>query len=99
MRKSGQSILRGARQALQYARGDGDDSGFVAHVPEEIDVKSIREQLGLSQRQFAEQFGFEQRSIQNWEHKRRHPRGMARAYLLVIKNDPEAVRRSLAAPE
>lgn len=96
MTKSGQSILRGARQALQYARGEGD-SGFVAHVPEEVDVKAIRKQLGLSQREFARQFGFEHRSIQNWEHKRRHPRGMARAYLLVIKNDPETVRRSLNA--
>ncbi|MDZ7788149.1 MAG: transcriptional regulator [Halofilum sp. (in: g-proteobacteria)] len=94
MSKSGQSMLRGARQALQYARGE-EASDFVAHVPDNLDVKSIRENLGLSQRQFARQFGFEHRSIQNWEHKRRHPRGMARAYLLVIKNDPEAVRRSL----
>lgn len=96
MGKSGQRILRGARQALQYARGE-DESDFVAHVPEDLDVKSIRDQLGLLQRQFARQFGFGHRSIQNWEHKRRHPRGMARAYLRVIKNDPEAVRRSLKA--
>ena len=32
MSKAGQSILRGARQALDYARGERD--GFVAHVPE-----------------------------------------------------------------
>ena len=94
MSKSGQRILQGARQAVQYARGE-DGADFVAHVPDDIDVKSIRENLGLSQRQFARQFGFEHRSIQNWEHHRRHPRGMARAYLLVIKNAPEAVRRSL----
>lgn len=94
MSKAARSILRGAGQALDYANGERG-RGFVAHVPEEIDVKSIREGLGLSQRQFAEQFGFEQRSVQNWEHKRRRPRGMARAYLLVIRNDPDAVRRSL----
>ena len=94
MGSAGESILRGARQALEYAEGRRDDD-FVAHVPDEVDIKAIRESLGLSQRQFAQQFGFEQRTIQNWEHKRRHPTGMARAYLLVIKNDPDAVRRSL----
>ena len=64
-----------------------------AHVPEEIDVRAIREKPGLSQRQFAEQFGFEHRSIQNREHRRRNRHGIA--YLLVIRNDPEALRRSL----
>lgn len=94
MSRATDSILRGAEQALDHAEGrHGDD--FVAHVPDEVDIKSIREGLGLSQRQFAQQFGFEQRTIQNWEHRRRNPTGMARAYLLVIKNDPEAVRRSL----
>ncbi len=94
MSRAGESTLRGAEQALDYAEGRRDED-FVAHVPEEVDIKAIREGLGLSQRQFAQQFGFEQRTIQNWEHKRRNPTGMARAYLLVIKNDPEAVRRSL----
>lgn len=94
MSRAADSILRGARQALDYAEG-GPEGDFVAHVPDEIDIKAIREGLGLSQRQFAQQFGFEPRTIQNWEHKRRNPTGMARAYLLVIKNDPEAVRRSL----
>src|ERR1041384_8261716 len=31
MSKAGQSILRGARQALGYARGERE--GFIAHVP------------------------------------------------------------------
>src|SRR5579864_1420724 len=51
MSKSGQSILRGARQALDYARGARE--GFVAHVPEAVDVASIRKRLGLSQNEFA----------------------------------------------
>ena len=31
MSKAGESILRGAREALAYARGEGD--GCVAHTP------------------------------------------------------------------
>ncbi len=94
MSRAGDSILRGARQTLEYAEGRRNED-FVAHVPGEVDIKAIRQGLGLSQRRFAQQFGFEQRTIQNWEHKRRNPTGMERAYLLVIKNDPDAVRRSL----
>ncbi len=47
MSKAGESILRGAREALDYAQGERE--GFAAHVPEEIDVKAIRQRTGLSQ--------------------------------------------------
>ena len=94
MSKAGESILKGARQALAYARGDR--AGFVAHVPEEVDVKAIRRRLKLSQRQFAEAFGFRLDALQNWEQRRRRPDGAARAFLRVIAREPEAVRRALA---
>lgn len=94
MSKSGQSMLRGARQALAYARGERH--GFVAHVPEEIDVAAIRKRLGLSQGEFATRFGFKVDAIQNWEQGRRRPKGAARAFLRVIEREPEAVQRALA---
>ena len=34
----------------------GAREGFVAHVPEQIDVKAIRSKMGLSQAKFANQF-------------------------------------------
>jgi putative transcriptional regulator len=94
MTKSGESILRGARQALAYARGARE--GFVAHVPDEVDVTSIRKGLGLSQSEFARRFGFKLDAIQNWEQGRRRPDGAARAFLRVIEKEPAAVRRALA---
>ena len=94
MSKSGQSILRGARQALAYARGARE--GFVAHVPEEVDVATIRKRLGLSQADFAMRFGFKLDAVQNWEQGRRRPEGAARAFLRVIEREPAAVRRALA---
>ena len=94
MSKSGQSILRGARQALAYARGARQ--GFVAHVPEEVDVAAIRKHLGLSQADFAVRFGFKLDAVQNWEQGRRRPEGAARAFLRVIEREPAAVRRALA---
>jgi putative transcriptional regulator len=94
MSRAGQSIIRGARQALDYARGAHD--GFVAHVPEQINVAAIRSRLGLSQAEFAACFGFKLDAVQNWEQGRRRPDGAARAFLRVIEREPEAVQRALA---
>ena len=94
MSKSGQTILRGARQALAYARGARE--GFSAHVPEAVDVAAIRKRLGMSQADFATQFGFKLDALQNWEQGRRRPDGAARAFLRVIEREPAAVQRALA---
>ena len=95
MTKAGEKILAGARQALAYARGD--TSKGVAHVPVHVDVKSVREQLGLTQAQFAARFGFSLRTLQQWEIGRRMPHGPARILLTIIAREPRAVRRALAA--
>ena len=94
MSKAGQRILSGARQALAYAKGARD--GFVAHVPDEIDVAALRKRLGLSQAAFAERFGFSLDAVQNWEQGRRRPDGAVRAFLRVIAREPDAVARALA---
>jgi len=93
MSTAGQSILRGARQALAYAKGERE--GFVAHVPDTLDVKAIRARLGLTQAEFATQFGFDVRAVENWEQGRRQPERPARAFLRVIEREPEAVMRAL----
>jgi len=57
MSKAGESVLRGAREALAYARGE-TEVGFIAHVPRRIDVRAVRRRIGLSQARFAARFGF-----------------------------------------
>ncbi len=93
MTKAGDSVLRGAREALAYAKGKRE--GFVAHVPEDVDVKAIRRRMGLSQAQFAARFGFALSALRNWEQHRRQPDLAARAFLTVIMLEPEAVQRAL----
>ena len=77
------------------ARGEISD-GFTVNVPEEIDVKSIRNGLGLTQPEFSLRFGFDVRAVQDWEQKRRQPDRAARILLTVIAYEPEAVTRALA---
>ena len=55
MSKAGRRIIRGATEALTYARGEHD--GFVTHVPNDVDVSAIRRKTGLSQAKFAARFG------------------------------------------
>jgi putative transcriptional regulator len=55
------------------------------------DVKSIRQDLQLTQHQFAALMGISIRTLQNWEQKRRVPEGPARVLLMVAARHPQAV--------
>ena len=93
---AGQRMIESARQALAFAQSR-EDNGCVAHVPDEIDVKAIREKISLSQGEFARLFGLSKKTLEHWEHGRRIPTGPARAFLTVIAREPDAVRRALNA--
>lgn len=88
-------IRRSARRARAYARGE-TTAGFIAHVPQTVDVKAIRAGLGLSQQAFALRFGFSPAAVRDWEQQRRQPDPAARVLLTVITHDPAAVDRALA---
>jgi len=89
--------MAGAKEALAYARGEADLSQYKVHIPEDLDVKAIREATGLTQEAFALRYGFNLGRLRDLEQKRTHPDSVVRAYLLVIQRNPEAVRDALAA--
>jgi putative transcriptional regulator len=53
----GKRLIESAEQALAYAKGRASD-GFVAHVPQSVDVRAIRACTGLSQVRFAARLDF-----------------------------------------
>lgn len=59
------------------------------------DVRAIRDELGLTQEEFALRFGLDVAAVRNWEAGRRKPDRAARSYLAVIARDPRAVERAL----
>ena len=95
MTKAGERLLKSARNARVYAKGDSN-KGFVLHVPDDIDVKAIRKKLGMTQQQFAPRFGFAYDALRDWESHRRQPDRAARVLLTVIDHRPEAVEAALA---
>ena len=67
------------------------DAGFLAAkvAAREIDVRALRERLGLTQEQFALRYALDLDAVRNWEHKRRKPDPAAQSYLRVIARLPE----------
>jgi putative transcriptional regulator len=62
-----------------------------------VDVRLIRERLGLTQEQFARRFGLRLELVAGWEDRTLAPDSAAVALLRVIWAEPETVRRVLAA--
>jgi putative transcriptional regulator len=91
------SIRRGLEEAIAFAKGEGAPSKYRVHIPREIDVRRIREKLGMTQEEFARQFGFSVNTLRHWEQGRRVPEGPTRAYLMVIDRAPKAVQKALKA--
>ena len=65
-------------------------------VPAAVDVRAVRESLGLTQLEFATRFGLDLDAVQNWEQGRTRPDRNARILLRVIEARPEAVEDALA---
>jgi len=96
MSKVSESLLRGAEEALAYAKGEKKGSkAYQVKIPKKINVGAIRDKLHMTQSVFAACFGFSIRTIEKWEQGVRQPAGAARAYLIVIDRAPEAVRSAL----
>jgi putative transcriptional regulator len=73
----------------------GKQEGFKTHVPQEVDVKAIRNRLGMTQAKFSDTFGFSLDAIKHWEGGRRTPEAPARTLLTVIDKNPAAVLTAL----
>lgn len=93
MSKAGSRLLNSARQAAAIARGESKPARL--YVPPEIDVKAIRTRIGVSQDDFASEFGFTVNQIKDWEQNRSRPLGGVRAYLMLIDAAPDLVRKVL----
>lgn len=73
----------------------GKSAGYKVSIPSDVDVKSIRKRLHMTQAKFANTFGFSVDAVKHWEGGRRTPEASARAFLTVIARDPKAVIRAL----
>jgi putative transcriptional regulator len=90
-------LVASAKEIARHMRGEIALPTKIVHLVPDVDVRAIREGQGLTREEFAERYGLQVRAIQEWEQGRRKPEPAVRAYMLVIKNQPAAVRKALAA--
>ena len=94
MSKAFEDIKTGLNEAIAHRKGK--ISGAVVHDFTPLDVKAIRGQVGMSQREFAAAFGISLGTLRHWEQGTRHPHGPARVLLNVVAKEPMAVLNALA---
>jgi putative transcriptional regulator len=56
-----------------------------------VNVKRLRERLALTQEEFAATYRIPVGTLRDWEQCRKNPDAPARAYLMVIDKNPQAV--------
>jgi putative transcriptional regulator len=95
MNRVSRGVIAGLKQAIAQACGEISLPARYYDVPGPVDVKAIRAKSGLSQSQFARRYGFNVRTLQEWELGRTEPLSAVRAYLSVIDRFPETVERAL----
>jgi len=93
----GRVLVASAKQIARHMKGEIELPMKAVRVVPDVDVRAIRKGQGLTREQFAERYGLQVRAIQEWEQGRRKPEPAVRAYMLVIRNQPAAVRKALTA--
>ena len=88
------SLVRSLEKVAQYEKGEIQLKTFEV-VPPTVDVRRVRDALGLSQRDFAAHYGFSLASVRNWEQGVREPEGPARLLLALIERNPSFVESEL----
>jgi putative transcriptional regulator len=94
MDASNQKLINALEEVIAYKQGE-KSLHKTPIVPPQVNVKSIRDKLHLSQQEFARRYGFPVATVKNWEQKRRQPEGAARILLKVIERNPAAVDEAL----
>jgi len=84
----GQQLIIAVKEAL-HAKGHGK---IVRH---KVDIAAVRKKLGMTQKQFAEQYYIKLQTLRNWEQEKRSPDSTTLAYLTCIAQQPKVIWKML----
>ena len=95
--KTFESIMNGLTESLAYAKGDTSKARkinvTVAELPQYHDkeIKKIREDLNLTQKNFAFVLGVSLKTVEAWESGRNIPQGTAQRFLQLLQSGGKKV--------
>ena len=90
----GRDLINSLGEALDHAKGK--KAGAREHNVEVPDVRAIREELHMSQQEFARAYRIPLPTLKGWEQGRRRPDATASAFLSVIARLPKETRTVLS---
>ena len=88
-------LVQSLKEAKAIAHGDAPASRRIKVTPP--DVKAVREQIGLSQGEFARLMRVSLKTLRHWEQHRRNPTGPAAALLKIVLTAPDVALKTLHA--
>jgi putative transcriptional regulator len=91
----GRELIASMQEAVAIVRGE-KDAARVHLPPGDIDVRAIRDRLGLTRPAFAQRFGLAVAAVRDWEQGLRRPDPAARVLLMVIARNPDTVAQAVA---
>jgi len=89
MSTAANSIKQGLKEAIEHAKGNSRVA--IQYTPKHVDVKKVREKIGMSQQLFSTTFGISLGTLRHWEQGDRYPRGPALVLLNLIAGDHETI--------
>jgi putative transcriptional regulator len=95
--KFGLELEQSGKEILAHLRGESTLPVRRIILPDDVDVRRVRTQTGMSQGEFARAFCINPRTLQEWEQGRRKPDATSRAYLAVIQKNRKAVLDALTS--
>ena len=84
-RNIGEEILAAVKEIQA-----GGGRRFTVSIPSVVEA---RQNIGMSQTEFAALLGVSVRTLQDWEQGRREPSGAAKTLLRIASQNPDAVQR------
>ena len=92
MKQTFESIQKGLSEAIAHAAAK-PKAKVRLHRPNKINVKAIRNKIGMTQMEFASSFGISVATLRHWERGDRIPNGPARILLNVVDKEPQTILR------
>ena len=84
----GQELIEAVKKALQ-----SKTRGRI--VRPKVNVAAVRKQLGMTQKEFSQQFYIKLQTLRNWEQDKRTPDSTTLAYLTCIAHQPKEILKIL----
>ncbi len=95
MSQTFESIKKGLNEAIAFSKGNIKNAK-VTHI-DNVDVKKVRKNIGMTQKDFALSFGISLGTLRHWERGDRRPKGPALVLLNLVKKDPQTILKLLSS--